>query len=187
MLHGRAWTANLWEIAGAADVNVSCVIDGLSRWARRTDTVPGVVLARPLDVKGDWRELIRANPSMAEMSLAARLSQNGISYRSQVELPVSICDFYFPTYPRPTVVYLDGPLHLKEHRRAKDEVLRTALRAVGYRVVEIPYTPKKGGAMKRCVDEIYRQVCEAIGVSSEPKPTLSQMIEETRNTDHPSA
>jgi len=63
--------------------------------------------------RSDWRERLHANPSRMEQELAINLQQDQISYRTQVEIPVTTADFYFPAEPRPLLVFVDGPVHLK--------------------------------------------------------------------------
>jgi hypothetical protein len=50
--------------------------------------------------RSDWRERLRVNPSRMEQELAIKLQENGISYSTQVEIPVTTVDFYFPIQPR---------------------------------------------------------------------------------------
>ena len=61
-----------------------------------------------------------------------------LAARAQVgeEMPIATVDFYFPTTPRPTLVFVDGPPHLRTSQMAKDEELRTLLRKRGYKVME---------------------------------------------------
>src|SRR6266516_6983756 len=89
--------------------------------------------------RSDWRERLRASPSRMEQELAFELEHDGIAYRTQVEIPVTIADFYFPTEPRPLLVFIDGRVHLKTTQAAKDEELRTLLRKKGYKVLELYY------------------------------------------------
>ena len=111
-----------------------------------------------------------------ERSLAIRLQEKGVRYTTQVELPVSTADFYFNTYPRPLVVYVDGPPHLKMKRAIKDELIRRTLRAVGYRVLELPYTRPN----ETQTDMLLKQILEAINYeppSDMPNRTASSKID----------
>ena len=74
-----------------------------------------------------------------EQELAIKLQDNGISYLTQVEIPVAIADFYFPLELRPLIVFVDGPVHLKTSQMTKDEETRTLLRKRGYRILELCY------------------------------------------------
>jgi len=88
-----------------------------------------------------------------EHELALRLQDEGINYLTQVEIPVTTADFYFPLESRPLIVFVDGPVHLKTVQMVKDEELRTLLRRRGYWVLELSYssyTDKKR-------DELYRK------------------------------
>src|SRR3989442_6406194 len=89
--------------------------------------------------RSDWRERLHANPSRMEQELAIKLQDNGIHYKTQVEIPVTTADFYFPLETRPLVVFVDGRVHLGAARMAKDEELRTLLRKRGYRILEPCY------------------------------------------------
>ena len=86
-----------------------------------------------------------------ETELALKLQCSGIQYQTQMEIPITTVDFYFPTTPRPTLVFVDGPPHLRTSQMAKDEELRTLLRKRGYKVVELVYRSYSG--KKR--DELY--------------------------------
>src|SRR5437660_2387893 len=89
--------------------------------------------------RSDWRELLHANPSRMEQELAIKLQDNRIHYQTQVEIPVTTADFYFPLESRPLLVFVDGRVHLGTARMAKDEELRLLLRKRGCRILELGY------------------------------------------------
>src|SRR5438093_3183459 len=89
--------------------------------------------------RSDWRERLHANPSRMEQELAIRLQDDGIRYQTQVEIPVTIADFYFPLESKPLLVFVDGRVHLGTAQMVKDEELRSLLRKRGYRVLELHY------------------------------------------------
>ena len=110
--------------------------------------------------RSDWRERLRANPSRMEQELAFKLGEDRIFYQTQVEIPVTTADFYFPTEPRPLIVFVDGRVHVGKTQTVKDEELRTLLRKKGYRVLELfydSYSDKKR-------DELYRQILASLGI-----------------------
>src|SRR6266487_4789101 len=109
--------------------------------------------------RSDWRERLHANPSRMEQELAIKLQDNGIHYQTQVEIPVTTADFYFPTEPRPLIVFVDGRVHLGRTQTFKDEELRTLLRKKGYRVLDLFYNSYSD----RKRDELHRQVLECLG------------------------
>jgi len=74
-----------------------------------------------------------------EQELAIKLQDNGIRYQSQVEIPITTADFYFPLESRPLLVFVGGPVHLGTSQMAKDEELRSLLRKRGYRILELSY------------------------------------------------
>jgi very-short-patch-repair endonuclease len=74
-----------------------------------------------------------------EQELAFKLQEDRIFYQTQVDIPVTTADFYFPTQPRPLIVFVDGRVHLGKTQMFKDEELRTLLRKKGYRVLELFY------------------------------------------------
>ncbi len=89
-----------------------------------------------------------------EQELAIKLQDNGIHYQTQVEIPVTTADFYFPLEIRPLIVFVDGRVHLGTTQMAKDEELRTLLRKRGYKILELcydNYTNKKR-------DQLYQQI-----------------------------
>ncbi len=88
-----------------------------------------------------------------------RLQEEGVNYLTQVEIPVTTADFYFPLESRPLIVFIDGQVHLKATRMMKDEELRTLLRKRGYRVLELSYT----GYTDKKRDELYREILNGIG------------------------
>jgi very-short-patch-repair endonuclease len=93
-----------------------------------------------------------------EQELAFKLQEDRIFYQTQVEIPVTTADFYFPTQPRPLVVFVDGRVHLGKAQMFKDEELRTLLRKKGYRILELYYDSYSD--KKR--DELYDQVLEGL-------------------------
>ena len=110
--------------------------------------------------RSDWRDRLHANPSRMEQELAFKLQEDGIFYQTQVEIPVITADFYFPTQPRPLIVFVDGRVHLGKTLMIKDEELRTLLRRKRYRVLELfcdSYSDKKR-------DELYRQILASLGI-----------------------
>jgi len=107
----------------------------------------------------DWRERLHANPSRMEQELAINLEHDRISYLTQVEIPITTADFYFPLEPRPLMVFVDGRVHLKASQMIKDEELRTLLRKKGYRILELfydSYSDKKR-------DELYNEILNSLG------------------------
>src|SRR5437879_3831649 len=104
--------------------------------------------------RSDWRERLRANPSRMEQELAIKLQDNGIHYQTQVEIPVTIADFYFSLESRPLLVFVDGRVHLGTRQVAKDEDLRSLLRKRGYRILELYYTSYSD----RKRDQLYEEI-----------------------------
>ncbi len=111
--------------------------------------------------RSDWRERLHANPSRMEQEIAIKLQQDGITYRTQVEIPVTTADLYLPTDPRPLIVFVDGRVHLKTTQMTKDEELRTLLRKRGYRVLELGYSSYSD----RKRDELYKEILDSLGTS----------------------
>ena len=89
--------------------------------------------------RSNWRESLHVNPSRMEQELAFKLEVDGIHYQTQVEIPVTTADFYFPLETRPLVVFIDGQVHLATTQMVKDEELRSLLRKRGYRILELYY------------------------------------------------
>jgi len=87
-----------------------------------------------------------------EQELAIKLQDNGIQYQTQVEIPVTTADFYFPLESRQLLVFVDGRVHLGTARMLKDEELRTLLRKRGYRILELSYD----GYSDKKRDELYK-------------------------------
>src|SRR5437016_1405769 len=109
--------------------------------------------------RSDWRERLHANPSRMEQELAIKLQDDGIHYQTQVEIPVTTADFYFPLESRPLIVFVDGQVHLGTAQAAKDEELRTLLRKTGYRILELCYDSYSD--KKR--DRLYQQILKDLG------------------------
>ena len=93
-----------------------------------------------------------------EQELAFKLQEDGIFYQTQVEIPVTTADFYFPTQPRPLIVFVDGRVHLGKTQMIKDEELRTLLRKKGYRVLELFYN----GYSDKIRNELYFQILQSL-------------------------
>ncbi|HEY4822614.1 MAG TPA: hypothetical protein VIH83_02890 [Candidatus Bathyarchaeia archaeon] len=94
-----------------------------------------------------------------EQELALKLQDNGIQYLTQVEIPVTTADFYFPLEPRPLLVFVDGRVHLGTAQMVKDEELRSLLQKRGYRVLELYYDNYSD--KKR--DQLYQQILDDLG------------------------
>jgi very-short-patch-repair endonuclease len=95
-----------------------------------------------------------------EQELAINLEHDRIHYLTQVKIPITTADFYFPLEHRPLIVFLDGRVHMKTSQMVKDEELRTLLRKRGYRMLELSYESYSG--KKR--DGLYMEILENLGV-----------------------
>src|SRR6266849_4062577 len=104
--------------------------------------------------RSDWRQRLHTNPSRMEQELAIKLQDNGIHYQTQIEIPVTTVDFYFPLESRPLLVFVDGRVHLGRAQTVKDEELRSLLRKRGYRILELFY--ESYSDKKR--DELYQEM-----------------------------
>src|SRR6266571_8706677 len=104
--------------------------------------------------RSDWRERLHANRSRMEHELAVKLQDDRVNYLAQVEIPVTTADFYFPLEPRPLLVFVDGPVHLKTVQMVKDEETRTLLRKKRYRILELSYD----NYSDRKRDQLYREI-----------------------------
>jgi very-short-patch-repair endonuclease len=96
-----------------------------------------------------------------EQELAIKLQDDGIHYQTQVEIPVTTADFYFPLESRPLLVFVDGRVHLGIAQVVKDEELRSLLRKRGYRILELSYA----SFSEKRRDELYRAILDALGRS----------------------
>ncbi len=94
-----------------------------------------------------------------EQEIALRLQDNGIRYLTQVEIPVTTADLYFPLEPRPLLVFVDGRVHLGTAQMVKDEELRLLLRKRGYRILELCYNSYSD--KKR--DQLYQEILNNLG------------------------
>ncbi len=95
-----------------------------------------------------------------EVELAFKLQEERIPYQTQVEIPITTADFYFPIEPRPLLVFVDGPIHLGKRQMVKDEELRTLLRKRGYKVLELCF--ENYSDRKR--DALYRMLLDNLGM-----------------------
>ena len=109
--------------------------------------------------RSSWRERLHVSPSRMEQELAFKLEVDGIHYQTQVEIPVTTADFYFPLESRPLVVFVDGKIHLKTSQMIKDEELRSLIRKRGYRILELHYRNYSDKAR----DQLYCELRESIG------------------------
>jgi very-short-patch-repair endonuclease len=94
-----------------------------------------------------------------EQELAIKLQDNGIHYQTQVEIPVTTADFYFPLESKPLLVFVDGRVHLGIAQMVKDEELRSLLRKRGYRILELCYA----GYSDKKRDRLYEDILESLG------------------------
>ena len=109
--------------------------------------------------RSDWRERLHVNPSRMEQELAIKLQGDRISYLTQIEIPVTTADLYFPLQPRPLLVFIDGRVHLGPAQMVKDEELRSLLRRRGYRILELYYD----GYSDRKRDQLYDEIVASLG------------------------
>jgi very-short-patch-repair endonuclease len=93
-----------------------------------------------------------------EQELAIKLQDNGIHYQTQVEIPVTTADFYFPTQPRPLIAFIDGRVHLGKTQMFKDEELRKLLRKRGYRIIELYYKSYSDKRRDQRYEEIRKDI-----------------------------
>ncbi len=93
-----------------------------------------------------------------EQEPACKLQDDGIHYQTQVEISVTIADFYFPLESRPLLVFVDGRVHLGIAQTVKDEELRSLLRKRGYRVLELFYD----GYSDKKRDQLYQQILDEV-------------------------
>ena len=91
-----------------------------------------------------------------EQELAIKLQGDGIHYQTQVEIPVTTADFYFPLESRPLLVFVDGRVHLRTVQMMKDEELRSLLRKRGYRILELFYDSYSD----RKRDQLYQKILD---------------------------
>jgi very-short-patch-repair endonuclease len=89
-----------------------------------------------------------------EQELAIKLQNDQIRYMTQVEIPVTTADLYFPIEPRPLLVFVDGRVHHGTTQMVKDEELRSLLRKRGYKILELYYDSYSNG--KR--DQLYKEI-----------------------------
>src|SRR5213593_888127 len=115
--------------------------------------------------RSDWRERLHANPSRMERELAIKLQDDGIHYQTQVEIPVTTADLYFPLESRPLLVFVDGWVHLGTAQSVKDEELRTLLRKRGYRILELCYNGYSDKKRDRLYEEIRNGLAQ-LGLAS---------------------
>jgi very-short-patch-repair endonuclease len=94
-----------------------------------------------------------------EQELAIKLQDDRINYQTQVEIPVTTADLYFPLEPRPLLVFIDGRIHLGTAQMAKDEELRSLLRRRGYRILELYYD----GYSDKKRDQLYNEILDSLG------------------------
>ena len=97
-----------------------------------------------------------------EQELAIKLQEDGIHYQTQVEIPITTADFYFPLESRPLLVFVDGRVHLGTAQMAKDEELRSLLRKRGYRILELFYESYSD----KTRDQLYSELLESLGKGS---------------------
>ena len=74
-----------------------------------------------------------------EQELGIKLQEDGIHYQTQIEIPVTTANFYFPLETRPLLVFVDGCVHFGTTQMAKDEELRSLLKKKGCGVLESYY------------------------------------------------
>jgi very-short-patch-repair endonuclease len=97
-----------------------------------------------------------------EQELAIKLQGDQIRYMTQVEIPVTTADFYFPLEARPLIVFIDGRVHLGKSQMVKDEELRSLLRKRGYRVLELSYDSYSDKKRDKLYEEIRNNLANLV-------------------------
>jgi len=95
-----------------------------------------------------------------EQELAIKLQENGIHYQTEVEIPVTTADFYFPLETRPLLAFVDGRVHLRTGQMMKDEELRSLLRKRGYMLLELYYDSYSDKIRDRLYNELLESLCK---------------------------
>jgi len=95
-----------------------------------------------------------------EQELAINLEHDRIRYLTQVEIPVTTADFYFPIEPRPLIVFIDGRVHVGKTQVMKDEELRSLLRKRGYRILELSYNNYSDSKRDQLYEEIQNSLAK---------------------------
>src|SRR3989442_10893934 len=113
--------------------------------------------------RSDWRERLHANPSRMENELAIKLLESGIHFQTQLEIPVTTADFYFPLESRPLLAFVDGRVHLGMAQMAKDEELRSLLRKRGYRILELYYDSYSDNKRVQLYERLLDSIKKTIG------------------------
>src|SRR2546430_10723944 len=126
--------------------------------------------------RSDWRERLRANPSRMEQELAIKLQENGMRYQTQVEIPITTADFYFPLESRPLLVFIDGRVHLGTTQMMKDEEMRSLLRKRGYRILELYYDSYSDKKSDQLYEELLSDLRRARSESMPPNVLCRQNI-----------
>ena len=94
-----------------------------------------------------------------EQELAIRLQDDGLYYQTQVEIPVTTADLYFPLESRPLLVFVDGRVHHGTAQMVKDEELRSLLRKRGWRILELFYESYSD----KTRDRLYKELLDNLG------------------------
>jgi very-short-patch-repair endonuclease len=94
-----------------------------------------------------------------EQELAIKLQDDQIRYLTQVEIPVTTADLYFPVEPRPLLVFVDGRVHLGPAQMVKDEEVRMLLRKRGYRILELSHNRYSD----KIRDQLYVEILKQLG------------------------
>jgi len=108
---------------------------------------------------------MRVSPSRAEITLRSAMEKEGLfeGFFADMEICLwkTIPDAFNPT--RGIAIYLDGPPHLKEHARTRDEKITEALEKRGIRVLRFPFKPSgRLGISKKRLAEILQEIREAL-------------------------
>ena len=94
-----------------------------------------------------------------EQELAFKLQHDRIQYQTQVEIPVTTADFYFPLGSRPLLVFVDGRVHHGTKEMVKNEELRSLLRKRGWRILELFYESYSD----KTRDRLYKELLDNLG------------------------
>jgi len=100
-----------------------------------------------------WRDRLNVSVSKMEDLVREELASRRIPFESQSQVVVTTADFRVRS-ARDILVFIDGEPHTHNGQALKDDKIRSALRAVGYTVLEFPYQNPSLSRMKEIVEEI---------------------------------
>lgn len=111
-----------------------------------------------------WKDKLhsgkQSNAELAVWIELKNLGMGGVQTQKDICLDNASIDFYFEMHGKPPVcIFLDGPPHLKDRQKVRDEHVTAKLEKRGYTVKRFPYSPPLSKTKLEEIIDTIKELC----------------------------